>query len=114
MKYFTDKETKCKHCGEIKVNEFFGAKMDELRKAYGQPIHINSWYRCPMHDSAIGGKGEHTHGTACDIKISGSRERFVLLSLALKLGFNRIGVAKGFLHLSVGTPGYSPAVLWTY
>jgi uncharacterized protein YcbK (DUF882 family) len=44
------------------------AGMERVRAVLQQPIHINSGYRCPKLNSAIGGKpsSQHTKGEACD------------------------------------------------
>lgn len=43
--------------------------LDPLREAYGKPIYINSGYRCPALNKAVGGVDNsfHTKGYACDI-----------------------------------------------
>lgn len=43
--------------------------LDPLREAYGKPIKINSGYRCPDLNSALGGSStsEHMKGSAADI-----------------------------------------------
>ena len=43
--------------------------LDPLREAYGKPIYVNSGYRCPALNKAVGGVNNsfHTKGYACDI-----------------------------------------------
>lgn len=43
--------------------------LDPLRKAYGRPIHVNSGYRCPALNRAVGGapRSQHMRGQAADI-----------------------------------------------
>lgn len=49
--------------------------LDPLREAWGKPIHVNSGYRCPALNMAVGGvkASQHMKGEAADIT-AGSRE----------------------------------------
>lgn len=42
--------------------------MEQVRKMLGHPIHVNSWYRCPRLNEAVGGvdNSAHTTGYAID------------------------------------------------
>jgi zinc D-Ala-D-Ala carboxypeptidase len=48
---------------------------EPLRKWYGKPIKINSFYRCPQLNTAVGGSptSQHAKGQAIDIS-AGSKE----------------------------------------
>ena len=69
----------------------------------GQPLVINSGYRCPKHNQAVGGSptSSHLKGLACDIATPGSRDRYHVLNAAIRLGIDRIGVYQGFIHLDI-------------
>ena len=43
--------------------------LDPLREKYGKPIKVNSGYRCPNHNLAVGGatQSQHMKGEAADI-----------------------------------------------
>lgn len=43
--------------------------LDPLREKYGKPIKVNSGYRCPNHNLAVGGAtlSQHMKGEAADI-----------------------------------------------
>lgn len=43
--------------------------LDPLREWYGRPIYVNSGYRCPELNQAVGGaeNSYHLHGMAADI-----------------------------------------------
>ena len=43
--------------------------LDPLREKYGKPIRVNSGYRCPNHNLAVGGatQSQHMKGEAADI-----------------------------------------------
>ena len=46
------------------------SRMDEIRESYGKPIYVNSWYRCPQLNKAVGGVEDsyHIKGLAVDIR----------------------------------------------
>ena len=63
-------ETPC----EVKVNlKELALNLQVLRDAVGVPIHINSGYRSPSHNKAVGGakNSQHLLGKAADIVIQG-------------------------------------------
>ena len=49
--------------------------LDPLREMYGKPITVNSGYRCPQLNAAVGGAktSQHMRGEAADIT-AGSKE----------------------------------------
>lgn len=51
------------------LNELIDNVLDPLREWYGMPIHIESGYRCPELNKAVGGVANsfHTMGCAADI-----------------------------------------------
>lgn len=112
-KYFSEDEMKCKHCGECHMDEFFMGLLDSLRRGIGKPLVVTSGYRCPEHDSAIGGSGNHTTGKAVDLRVQDSGLRYLVIKTALQLGFTRIGVAKTFLHLDL-VSDQPQRVFWIY
>lgn len=68
--HFADYEFKCSCCGKIKVEQSLVDKLEQLfEKLNCSKIIVNSGYRCPDHDKAVGGTstGQHTKGTAADI-----------------------------------------------
>jgi len=62
-KYFTEAELNCNHCGRLVIHAPSVVKLDELRERLGKPVILNSAYRCPEHDAAIGGAGIHPLGS---------------------------------------------------
>ena len=113
MENFTLDEFDCKETGENKMNPEFLELVDHLRAVCGFPFVITSGYRSEIH-SAESGKiqgGTHTQGIACDIQVSTGRQRMVIVSEALKLGFNGIGVANTFVHVDRRK---TIPVLWCY
>ena len=90
-------------------------KIDLLRERYGKPIRITSGYRTESHNAKVGGvsNSSHLQGLAVDIACTASRDRHDLLNEALKLGFNRIGIANTFIHIDVD-PAKPSECIWVY
>jgi len=89
--------------------------LDAVRKKFGKPIKINSGYRTVARNKKIGGvsKSSHLKGLAVDISCNNSVDRFKLLNLLLEAGFNRIGIAKTFIHVDIDK-NKSQNVIWGY
>ena len=60
MKEFTYKELSCKCCGRLPPEAKANAEalvdnvLDPARELLGEPIHVNSGFRCPAHNAAVG------------------------------------------------------------
>ena len=82
--------------------------LDPLRKAYGKPVTVNSGYRSPELNKAVGGAStsQHLTGEAADITAGNAVENKKLFDLAqgLKLPFDQIIDEKNFawVHISYG------------
>ena len=89
--------------------------LDHTRMLYGKPISISSGYRTIAHNKDVGGVSNSSHllGLAVDIRCTSSKERYDLLNVLLKKGFNRIGVGSTFIHVDIDLDK-SPNVIWTY
>lgn len=57
------------------LTELIDKVLDPVRRIWGRPITVNSGYRCPALNAAVGGvvKSQHLTGEAADIT-TGSRE----------------------------------------
>jgi len=66
-------DCKCSECSETLIDLDHVAKLQQLRYDLNASIRINSAYRCPAHNKAIGGakNSQHKLGTATDIVVSG-------------------------------------------
>ena len=64
--------------------------LQPVRDLYGKNIHINSGYRCPALNKAVGGavNSQHTEGKAADITTGGPVENRKLFDLILKSGIS--------------------------
>ena len=115
-KYFKREEFACKcGCGTNEIVDQFIEQLDDARAIAGVPFHITSGYRCPDHNKSVGGASEsaHTSGMAADIAVTDSRTRFLILSGLIQAGFNRLGIAKTFIHADMD-PAKDPDVVWLY
>jgi len=63
----------------------------------------------------VGGteNSSHLRGFAADIHATSSADRFKILSALIEVGFNRIGIAKTFIHVDAD-PIKTKDVIWTY
>ena len=113
FKYFKRDEFACSETGGNEIKDDFVLDLDDLREVCGFPFVITSGYRAPEHsiEAAKDEPGQHTTGHCADIAVANGRQRFTLVSEALKAGFTGIGVGKDFVHLDQrnGIP-----VMWTY
>mgnify|MGYP002622905691 FL=1 len=79
MKWFKEKEFACRCCGELpplaraNVRALVDEVLDPVREKLGKAIVVNSGYRCPRHNAAVGGvrNSQHLRGEAADIRICG-------------------------------------------
>ena len=107
IRHFVPKEFQCKCCGRGHVDASLVLMLDVLRTYFGQPIRINSGFRCEPHNQEVGGApgSRHLIGLAADI--STPTGKYVdLLSSASRL-FRRDGwefiayPKKGFIHVAI-------------
>ena len=75
--------------------------LQPLRDAWGKPLHINSGYRCPALNEAVGGvaTSAHLYGQAADVACDNPYE---LASLAkeLNLPYDQMILYPTFVHFS--------------
>lgn len=79
--------------------------LEDVRKAVGAPLHINSAYRSPEANKKVGGKptSQHCKGTAADIKVKGMTPDQVVKAI-IKAGLNYDQVIREFdswTHVSI-------------
>jgi len=87
---------------EENMDTSFLMRLDEAREFAGIPFIINSAYRSPSHPESIKRPtSSHIKGLAVDIKATNSRQRGLILDALRAVGFDRIGIAKTFIHVDM-------------
>lgn len=122
FKYFTYREFDCKG-GEGKgesMDDDFICMLDDAREEAGIPFKIASGFRTPEYNKKLINYGfkasatsSHLIGLAVDIEAKTSAERFKITTALLKVGINRIGLGKDFIHADYDTNKTSK-LIWNY
>lgn len=118
MKHFTYKEFDSPDApgsGKDNMHRDFLKKLDKARGIAKTSFKINSGYRTPERNHAIGGKHNSSHlsGRAADISTPDSATRFKVVQACIEVGFKRIGIGRTFVHVD-DDPSKTPGVIWTY
>ena len=111
MRYFEMREFACKCCGQLlpsaeqNLQALVDHVLDPARERLGMPITVNSGYRCPAHNKAVGGvkNSQHLKGEAADITCADNKR---LAEIIEQLGnFDQLIVYPTFLHVSYKRQG---------
>ena len=92
--------------------------LDPLRRAWGKPILVNSGYRCPALNKAVGGvaSSQHLRGEAADITTGSpqSNKQLYDLAISLRLPIDQLIGERGYtwLHISHKASGYNRHQYW--
>ena len=88
------------------MDPYFLQLLDKARTHAQIPFKISSGYRSKKHNQALKDKGykvaknsAHLKGLAADIVCSNSSDRFTIINALIFVGFHRIGIHKGFIHV---------------
>lgn len=107
---FSPAEIASRGDGKLLINEPALDKLQSLRDSLGKPLIVNSGYRSPAHNRAVGGApaSKHMLGTAFDISMS-NHDPVVFEAVARAVGFLGFGTypRSGFMHIDLG-----PARRW--
>lgn len=84
--------------------------LDPLREWYGKPIYVNSGYRCPALNKAVGGvaSSQHLTGQAADIDVNDRAEnRKLMKHIEDNLDFDQLIWENGgaWIHVSYRADG---------
>lgn len=76
--------------------------LQKIRTHFGKAVTINSAYRTPTKNAAVGGTkySQHLYGKAADIKIKGVTPKQIA-AYAEKLNCGGIGIYQTFVHIDV-------------
>ena len=93
----------CTHCGAHGAKQELFVALDKLREMIGQPVHINSGYRCAKHpvEAAKTKPGFHAQGIAADIHVSGWSARQLYDAARRMPEFGGLGVSDYHRYLHV-------------
>ena len=99
-KNFSLHEFESPDTGEVVLDPELVTKLQALRDKLGRPVIVNSGYRTPEHNNAVGGASESYHklGMAADIHSPGVSVE-TLAQLAEAVGFRGIGRYSTFVHV---------------
>lgn len=114
-KYFKYEEFACSCCETNLTRQTFISKLDAAREIAQVPFKILSGYRCKEHNANVGGSpaSEHVEGLGADIEALTSHKMFKIVDALLKVGFTRIGINRGSIHVGMDT-NKPKQVMWTY
>ena len=108
-KNFSYDECKCSCCGAVDVSPDLLDLLQEARNELG-PLQITSFYRCPSHNDSVsstGLSGPHTTGKSCDLHVSNSQHRKLLIDYFTNK-VTGLGIAKTFIHIDILTSDEVP------
>jgi uncharacterized protein YcbK (DUF882 family) len=113
--YFKIEEFACSCCGKNEIDPQFVKKLDDARRLAKIPFIITSGYRCEKHNKEVGGSPNSSHlkGIAVDISCQTSTSRYLIVNALIRAGFNRIGIAKDFIHCDIDKDK-PQEVIWVY
>lgn len=105
--YFDTKELASKDgqrspFGEQQVRSELLFLLNRIRTAWGRPIIVNSAYRSPEHNRAVGGveNSYHVQGLAADIRPENLEDLPELQNLCLELNSDGgVGLYDSFVHV---------------
>ena len=94
--------------------------LDEARDIAQVPFRITSGYRTQKHQDELTARGyktsttsAHLRGKAADIACTDSATRFRIVAALLAVGFDRVGISNGFIHVD-NDETKAPGVVWLY
>jgi len=89
-----------------RMDHDFLMRLDAARSVAGIPFVVSH-----VRQFRPGDDGDHGQGTGVDIRCHDSRSRYIILTAALAVGFNRIGVYNRHIHVG-SSPVLAPNVVW--
>ena len=107
---FSPAEIACRGSGQLKLHPAALDTLQALRDRLNKPLIVNSGYRSPEHNRAVGGatRSKHMEGTAFDISMA-NHDPETFERAAREVGFLGFGTypRSNFMHVDLG-----PARSW--
>jgi hypothetical protein len=109
---FRENGARCKECRlaqpakqlpygiEENIQALVSNVLEPARERLGKPIVVNSGFRCPIHNVAVGGvaNSQHVRGEACDCRCDDNRR---LAKIIVEQGrFDQLILYPTFVHVS--------------
>lgn len=94
---------------KVKLTTLINRVLDPVRERWGRPIQVNSGFRCPILNKAVGGvaNSQHVKGEAADITAGSKQANKELFELIITMKdegfiFDQLIDEKGFqwIHIS--------------
>jgi len=106
LRHFTEKEVEG-------LDPAFARRLDRAREKAGIPFKITSGRRTKKRNAKLGGaqRSSHLTGHGVDIRARSGRKRFIIVCALIAVGFNRIGVYNGHVHVD-DDPRLPQPTLW--
>lgn len=104
----------CRCCHKNWIDPRLAYRVEQI-ELWTDALTITSACRCRKHNADEGGSetSSHLKGLAVDILCKTSRLRFLIISMAVKLGISRIGIGPNFVHLDMDIKK-DQGVVWLY
>jgi zinc D-Ala-D-Ala carboxypeptidase len=100
-KSFSPQEMACRGTGKLLIVPSAMDKLQALRDRLGKPMVVNSAYRSPEHNQAVGGAAgsKHLEGLAYDVRME-NHNPAEYIAAAIAVGFTAIGTypQQNFVH----------------
>jgi len=106
--------------GKEFMDQEFLDLLDRARDQAGIPFKITSGFRTPEYNLDLKRRGysvakysAHMQGLAADIAVTSSANRLIIIESLLFVGFRRLGIGKGFIHVDLSKTK-AQDVVWVY
>lgn len=101
-KNFSPQEMACRGTGKLMIDPKAMDKLQALRDLLGRPLIVNSAYRSPEHNKAVGGAKNsfHMKANAYDVRMD-NHDPAEYIDAAIAVGFTGIGTypKQNFVHV---------------
>ena len=114
ISFFQPREFACRcGCGRADMALELVSWLEILRRAINAPLIVTSGFRCPAHNSNVGGApySRHMIGCAADVRYPLGREsELSALVVRMRQSGWELDARQTYLH--IGVPRASASVLW--